>query len=935
MLKAISLVLFFFSFLCCYGQQDCMGTEAFNVNPLPQNGGYAPGTVVEYCVTFNNWNTTPGTNWLEGFDMTLGAGWDLGSLTPTQFPPNAGGAGSGGQWLWVPNQFNGNPNSAGGAGNQFGPGFFFDLDTDGSAVNDWGDFGTGPWTFCFEVTVGNTPGASLSLQVAPVSDGFAGSWGQAGCGGYYNFQISPGNTVLGCLTPPVISLQSSQDASCNGAADGNLVISVANGNNPFIYTLNGGPPSMFGGGAFFGGLTAGNYVIVCTDDDGCVSNVLNAVINENSLVQNNTSSLQDVQCFGESTGSFEIASVGGLPPYTYTLGAQINGTGIFSGLPAGNYVVQVTDDNGCSNFHNVAINEIPQMIPQVVSVTDVDCFGESTGDCQISCLGGTAPYTYQWGAIANGTGIFTDLFPSGAHVISIVDDNGCQAQQPILVSEPAQVGIWQPLVIDVDCFGNTNGEITVFANGGSPPYSYELLGTTNFTGVFSSLPMGNHQVLIQDDNGCQFLTPLISVGGPQMPISSELIESDPTCFAGFDGEIIANISGGTAPYSIVWGTVPLQNGTIATGLPSGIYSLNVIDANGCPHQNETTLFQPNQILVTTNNTDEICFGQSVELNSFQQNAVSPYIISWSNNQSGNTNLEGDIVQPPSNTIYDVLVVDANGCEGQAQLNVTVNPLPDPSFTESSVTGCDKHCVDFNINNPDPNASYVWTFGDASISFSGTSPKHCYTTDGLFTVFVKATSPEGCQDSLRKTDLININKTPTPNFSIEPGTVTFIDNPNFNFVNLSVDSDEWFWNFGDSTNTQSEDASHRYEGPGDYCVKLVAIANYSTGISTCVDSIEKCVRILPLSVCYVPNSFSPNGDLINDLFTVKSSLISNFEIMIHNRWGQKIYHSYDPENGWDGRFGEVVSPSDVYFWTIKYRDINWGHHQLSGNVFLLR
>ena len=147
MKKLTLLLLFLLTSIGVYSQQDCMGTESYVVNPLPQNGGYAPGTVVEYCVTFNNWNTTPGTNWLEGFDITIGPGWAPGSITPTQLPPNAGGNGSGGQWLWVPNQFNGNPGSAGGAGNQFGPGFFFDLDTDGNSNNDWGDFGTGPWNF--------------------------------------------------------------------------------------------------------------------------------------------------------------------------------------------------------------------------------------------------------------------------------------------------------------------------------------------------------------------------------------------------------------------------------------------------------------------------------------------------------------------------------------------------------------------------------------------------------------------------------------------------------------------------------------------------------------------------------------------------------------------------------------------------------------------
>ena len=148
-IKSLFVSLFLILSTFGFSQNDCMGTQSVVTNPTPAGGGYIPGQVVEFCVTFNNWNTGLGTNWCEGFDITVGAGWDLTTITPTTFPPNQGGNGSGGQWLWMANPFNGNPTSAGGAGNQFGPGFFFDLNTDGQTSDDWGDFGTGPWTFCF------------------------------------------------------------------------------------------------------------------------------------------------------------------------------------------------------------------------------------------------------------------------------------------------------------------------------------------------------------------------------------------------------------------------------------------------------------------------------------------------------------------------------------------------------------------------------------------------------------------------------------------------------------------------------------------------------------------------------------------------------------------------------------------------------------------
>ena len=932
MKKLTLLILSLIIPIVFFAQNDCMSAPNTVVNPPPVGGGYAPGTVVQYCVTYNNWNTGFNTNWCEGFDITIGPGWVANSITPITYPNDNSGMG---QWVWIPGTFNGNAASSGGTVNNFGPGFFYDYNNNGQSVDDWGDNSTGPWTFCFSITVGAIPGTSLSLQVSAVSDGFAGSWGLPGCNGVNQDQLSPGTTVLGCLTPPVISLQSTQDASCNGVADGQIIVSVAGGSAPFLYTINGVSPTMFGGGAVYNNLTAGNYTIVCTDNDGCVSGDLNVIVNENSVVLNSTADLQDVLCFGEATGSFDINSQDGAQPYTYTLGAQVNQTGQFSGLNAGNYIVQVTDDNGCSNFHNVSINEIPQMTPQLISVNDANCFGSSDGDCEITCVGGTSPYTFQFGSIANSSGIFTDVFSSGNHILIITDDNGCEAQQNIIINEPNQLGIWIPLTQDVDCFGNTNGEIIVFANGGVGPYEYQLGPNTNFNGFFTNLGVGNYQVLVEDDNGCQFLTPLITVNGPQLPLTAQLVTNEPTCHGGTDGEISANILGGTSPYSIIWNTVPIQNTTPATNLDAGIYQVNITDANGCQYQSQVTLFQPNDIFVSTTNLTTICFGQTMQLNCTQQNAIAPFSIQWSNNQNGTLNSNGDMVSPTSNTTYTALLTDANGCQAQATSFAFVNPLPDPSFSQSSITGCDRHCVDFIIDNPNPNHNYFWTFGDASISFNGDSVQHCYTDSGIFSVFVSATSNLGCVDSLRKIDLITINKTPTANFIITPYEQTFIDEPDFEFINVSEDADNHFWNLGDSTLTQDENPKHRYTSPGDFCIKLVSVANYNTGISTCIDSIQKCIKILPLSVCYVPSSFSPNDDQINDIFTVAGSLIKEFEISIFNRWGQQIYRSFDIDNGWDGRFGQNLAPQGVYLYMITYRDIDHRAHSLEGTVLLLR
>jgi len=133
-MKKLILILLSLISISTYSQNDCMGTESnVTVSPAPVNGGWAPGTPVQFCITYNNWNLNIGTNWCEGFDITLGSGWIGNSITPVTYPNNFGGGG--GQWIFVNNSFNGNPASSGGS-NNFGPGFFFDLNMDGTSQLD-------------------------------------------------------------------------------------------------------------------------------------------------------------------------------------------------------------------------------------------------------------------------------------------------------------------------------------------------------------------------------------------------------------------------------------------------------------------------------------------------------------------------------------------------------------------------------------------------------------------------------------------------------------------------------------------------------------------------------------------------------------------------------------------------------------------------------
>ena len=190
------LVIFILLF-CSYIHSQCNGTQSFTLTPLPVAGTYLPGQTITACYTMTGY-TQAGTNWIEGFDLTLGAGW--ATVTPQTAPANCGGAAGGGQWTWMTSV-----TSTTTPITTVGPGYFFDLNIDGNPGNDFGDAGNCTWTFCVTLTVANacTP-QSLLLQVTPGSDGVWGSYTSTSCDAVTPFTVFNGtiNTtpiVLGAI----------------------------------------------------------------------------------------------------------------------------------------------------------------------------------------------------------------------------------------------------------------------------------------------------------------------------------------------------------------------------------------------------------------------------------------------------------------------------------------------------------------------------------------------------------------------------------------------------------------------------------------------------------------------------------------------------------------------------------------------------------------
>jgi gliding motility-associated-like protein len=147
--------------------------------------------------------------------------------------------------------------------------------------------------------------------------------------------------------------------------------------------------------------------------------------------------------------------------------------------------------------------------------------------------------------------------------------------------------------------------------------------------------------------------------------------------------------------------------------------------------------------------------------------------------------------------------------------------------------------------------------------------------------------------------------------------------------------QYYWNFDDPTSNNNTVAqvtpTHTFASNGTYCPQLIIISS-QTG---CVDSFRVCLDVLNGVTVTIPNVFSPNGDLINDVFSVKMDGVKEFTCDIYDRWGLRIYGWNGGTGSWDGTYQGKPCSDGTYFYVITTLDIKGGAKDYKGYVQLIR
>jgi gliding motility-associated-like protein len=518
----------------------------------------------------------------------------------------------------------------------------------------------------------------------------------------------------------------------------------------------------------------------------------------------------------------------------------------------------------------------------------------------------------------------------------------------------------------VSCFNGNDGKFNIGITTGNKPYTINFLPTPNLPQLDSAitgLVAGFYQVKITDAAGCDTTLRKIKITEPPILKIDSISGTKLTCPLSSDAIVTFKGTGGTpnantplytftcTPNNAV--AISAFNATATyTGLPSGLTTIQIKDAKNCIATTTVFLVPPPKFTVSLSPDVAVCEGKKASvfanIGIAPFNGKGPYSYSWLELPSlapvavHSNPLDNDTLSliNPTTQQYAIEVTDACGTKiTQQKVEMKINPLPVPDFTAPQTSGCENLNVLFSgattsIAPPSTITGWLWDFGDGTATSSAPNPQHLYDTKGSYDVTLTATSSEGCSELFKSTGYITVNPNPVAAFNYNPETTTII-NPYITFDNNSS-ADVTFsqWNFGENGTIQTnvpKSYTYTYKDTGTYNVVLKVTNQFN-----CSDSIMHPVTILPNITLFIPNSFTPNSDNINEIFYPKGSYYKNFVVRIYDRWGEKIFVSGEANQGWDGTLSNgVQAPVGVYVYKIKLEELTGKDRYYSGTISLIR
>jgi len=466
------------------------------------------------------------------------------------------------------------------------------------------------------------------------------------------------------------SITAQTNVLCFGNNSGSVTASAVGGSVPYTFEWSDDNSQTT---ATADNLTAGNYTVTVTDNNGCISTASVDISQPSEDLSLTISTQTNVACFGDNTGAATASTSGGTAPYTYswnTLPVQTTATA--TNLAAGTYAITVTDNNGCSKTTSVTINQPSGALSaSITSQNDVTWFGGNNGSATATAIRGTAPYTFAWSTSPVQTSATASNLITGIYTVTVTDNNGCATTASVTINQPsAALTATISSQINVSCFGNNSGSATVTAAGGTTPYAYTWsTSPVQNSDIASNLAAGTYTVTVTDLYN-NTITAIATITQPAAVLAASVSsQTNVLCFGNNTGLATVSVTGGTTPYAYSWNTLPAQTSATAFNLLAGTYTVTIIDKNNCVTTANTTITQPAAVLATsiTSQTNVACFGNNTGTATVTaSDGTAPYTYLWNTTPTQTSATASNL----SSGNYTVTVTDNNACVKTDNVTIT-------------------------------------------------------------------------------------------------------------------------------------------------------------------------------------------------------------------------------------------------------------------------
>ena len=558
-----------------------------------------------------------------------------------------------------------------------------------------------------------------------------------------------------------------------------------------------------------------DYYVTATDTNGCAAiDMVSVVVNPLPAV---TAGPDQNICVGNSA---TLTAIGGTN-YTWYPGGSNSSTIVVTPGSSTNYVVTITDINGCSASDSVMVNVNPLPIATISPDVHI-CYGSGA---TLTAGGGTS---YNWIPTGSSSSAIT-VSPTitTPYTVIVTDGNGCNdtASTQVIVHTA-------PIVALQSLFICSGGSATLDA--GNPGSGFLWTPTGDTTQMITVTSGGTYSVTVTDSYGCSTVASCNVASGASLNVNLGTFS-----FCQGDSAVL---DAGYPGMTYLWSPTGQTTKTIVV-YTGGTYNVTVTDTAGCSGSITSTVIV-NPIPVPNFTATNICIGNTTtftDISSVTTGSINSWM--WDFGDGSFSAQQNPTHTFASSGTYNVIlaVKSSSGCQNSVTKTVTVNPLPVANF--NFINSCQGSAVNFTDNSSVSSGNittYAWTFGDGSTS-SAQNPSHAFAASGNYNVSLQVTTAGGCTNTIVRT--ITVYPMPSANFT----TTTVCLGNQTSFTNSSVISTGaitgYSWDFGDSYTSSQQHPNHNYNSAGVFNVSLTVTS--SNGCSNTI-VIPVTVNALPIA-----------------------------------------------------------------------------------------